>query len=172
MAYQKLSFPIPTPTQLGMIAERSGAGYVTDYLRVGPSHIMTQHPAVPASTTNPSYVETGPDQWVNIYTGEIVDAETMDAVAQVAATNPSILTAPVSSLPANLRSSAIETQLQNGTVQTAASAGIGPGAPPQGIMAWFQGVTRIGGISIPNWLLAGGGGVLAFSFLGKSGRRR
>jgi hypothetical protein len=118
-------------------------------------------------------VEQGPDQWLNIYTGEIVDAETMDAVSSMAQSNPSILTAPAASLPATLRSSAVENQIQSGGVPTAASAGIGPAAAPSGFMAWFQKSILIGGTSIPNWALAGGGGLLAFLFLGgKSGRRR
>lgn len=160
MAYRKLYFPIPTPTQLGAILAMSDA-------RTSAAQETL------LSETNPSYINMGGGEWLNIYTGEIVDTETMDNISSIAQSNPSILTAPVRSLPHTLQSSAIFHAVQSNTVQTAADVGIGPGAgSPTGIMAWFQNSSSIFGHLIPNWALAAGGGAIAFGFLGGGKKRR
>src|ERR1700730_15919351 len=130
--YDKLYFEIPTPTQLGAILATSDA------------RSSAASGTVP-SETNPSFINMGAGQWLNIYTGEIVDTETMDNVSSFAQSNPAILASLVASLPPTMQSSQMSNAVQSGTVQTAASVGLIPGGSPSGIMAWFQNSTSIFG---------------------------
>lgn len=184
--YAALNFPIPTPAphmtlgELGMRPDQSGADYMPwrgfphplPPVRISPPVAVAPAAPVPAaaptSAAEASFVPVS-GGWLNLNTGQIVDAETMQNIANAASTNPSILSAPVASLPANVLSSAVKAQFQSGTLPTAQSTGITSG----GSTSWWTQTTNLFGMTIPNWgFVVGAGGLfLLISGGGRRGRR-
>lgn len=98
------------------------------------------------------------------------------APAPVAALAPSPvpviypLLSPVAATPAPALTTAIQNAAATGTVPPTPAAPTGFSLAS--LETWLQNSTTLFGFLIPNWALAGGGALLAFSVLGGSGRRR